>query len=111
MCRALLARPDGEPHLKPTNATPSSCQKTLSETSHNAKAKPRGTRMRRTVFVEVERKIAHLVRVRWGGRNARTRGLQRVATDIDARAAVVNLARLSTLGVHWNGGSWATAPP
>jgi hypothetical protein len=65
----------------------------------------RGTRPK------VERKIAHFVRVMWGGRKARTRGLRRVATDVDTRAAAVNWARLATLGVHWNGGAWATAPP
>jgi len=76
-----------------------------------AQADPGWKQTYRSTRPKVERKIAHLVRVRWGGRNARTRGLDRVATDIDTRAAVVNLARLSTLGVHWNGGSWATAPP
>lgn len=65
----------------------------------------RGTRPK------VERKIAHLVRVTWGGRKARTRGLGRVATDVDTRAAAVNWARFATLGVHWDGAGWATAPP
>ena len=65
----------------------------------------RGTRPK------VERKIAHFVRVTWGGRKARTRGLRRVATDVDTRAAAVNWARFATLGVHWDGGAWATAPP
>jgi Transposase DDE domain/Transposase domain (DUF772) len=65
----------------------------------------RGTRPK------VERKIAHFVRVMWGGRKARTRGLRRVATDVDTRAAAVNWARFATLGVHWDGGAWATAPP
>jgi hypothetical protein len=65
----------------------------------------RGTRPK------VERKIAHFVRVAWGGRKARTRGLRRVATDVDTRAAAVNWSRLATLGVHFDGGAWATAPP
>lgn len=65
----------------------------------------RGTRPK------VERKIAHFVRVMRGGRKARTRGLRRVATDVDTRAAAVNWARFATLGVHWDGGAWATAPP
>ncbi len=65
----------------------------------------------RSTRPKVERKIAHFVRVVWGGRKARTRGLRRVATDADTRAAAVNWARLATLGVHWNGGAWATAPP
>ncbi len=69
------------------------------------KAAYRGTRPK------VERKIAHFVRVTWGGRKARTRGLRRVATDVDTRAAAVNWARLANLRVHWDGGGWATAPP
>jgi len=39
----------------------------------------------------VERKIAHLVRRSWGGRRARTRGLRRVATDLDTRAGAIKL--------------------
>lgn len=60
---------------------------------------------------KVERKIAHLVRVAWGGRKARTRGTQRVATDVDTRAAAVNWARLATLGLGMVDGRWAVAPP
>jgi hypothetical protein len=55
----------------------------------------------------VERKIAHLARRLWGGRKARCRGLARVATDVDTRAAAVNLARLAVLGVGFNGKTWA----
>jgi hypothetical protein len=65
----------------------------------------RGTRPK------VERKIAHFVRVAWGGRRARTRGARRVATDVDTRAAAVNWSRLATMGVTFIGGAWATAPP
>jgi IS5 family transposase len=60
---------------------------------------------------KVERKIAHFVRRAWGGRKARTRGLRRVSTDADTRAAAVNWARLATLGLRWDGATWATAPP
>lgn len=60
---------------------------------------------------KVERKIAHFVRVTWGGRRARTRGLRRITTDADTRAAVVNWSRLDTLGLSWDGRSWATVPP
>jgi hypothetical protein len=60
---------------------------------------------------KVERKIAHFVRVPWGGRRARTRGLRRITTDADTRAAVVNWARLEVLGLSWDGHTWATAPP
>ncbi|MGH9282216.1 MAG: IS1182 family transposase [Acidimicrobiales bacterium] len=58
----------------------------------------------------VERKIAHLTRRLWGGRKARVRGLARVSTDLDTRAAAINLARLATLGLHWGGTSWAVPP-
>lgn len=58
---------------------------------------------------KVERKIAHFVRVAWGGRKARTRGRQRVATDAETRAAAVNFARLATLGMTVTDGRWATA--
>jgi hypothetical protein len=54
----------------------------------------------------VERKISHLARRLWGGRKARCRGLARIATDVDTRAAAINLARLAILGVTCNGPGW-----
>ena len=60
----------------------------------------------RSTRPKVERKIAHFVRVAWGGRKARTRGRDRVSTDVVTRAAAVNFARLATLGVAFNDGSW-----
>ncbi|MGH9044579.1 MAG: IS1182 family transposase [Acidimicrobiales bacterium] len=54
----------------------------------------------------VERKIAHFVRRSWGGRRARTRGLQRIATDLDTRAGALNWARLAILGLDRDAGSW-----
>jgi hypothetical protein len=53
----------------------------------------------RAVRPKVERKIAHLMARRWGGRNARVRGQARVATDLATRAAAINLARLAVLGL------------
>jgi len=50
---------------------------------------------------KVERKLAHLVRRRHGGRRVRVRGLARVAADFNLLAAAVNLARLGVLGLHW----------
>lgn len=50
----------------------------------------------RSTRPKVERKIAHFVRVAWGGRKARTRGQRCVATDVDTRAAAVNWACLAT---------------
>ena len=59
---------------------------------------------------KVERKIAHLMRRKHGGRRARVRGLRRVGDDFSLLAAAVNLARLGTLGVvSVPGGGWAVA--
>lgn len=49
---------------------------------------------------KVERKIAHLMRRKHGGRRARVRGRLRVGHDFALLAAAVNLARLAKLGVH-----------
>jgi hypothetical protein len=60
---------------------------------------------------KVERKIAHLMRRRHGGRRARTRGRARIAADFSLLAAAVNLARLATLGItHARTGWVATSP-
>ena len=59
---------------------------------------------------KVERKLAHLVRRRHGGRRVRVRGLAKVTADFDLLAAAVNLARLGVLGLHWTpSGGWAAA--
>jgi DDE family transposase/transposase-like protein DUF772 len=55
----------------------------------------------------VERKLAHLLRRRHGGRRARVRGRVRVAQDWRLLAAAVNLARFAVLGVHSRPGGWA----
>lgn len=57
----------------------------------------------------VERKISHFVRRPWGGRNARTRGLERVGTDVDTRAGAINLARLAILGLTSGPDGWSVA--
>lgn len=57
---------------------------------------------------KVERKIAHFVRKPWGGRKARCRGLERIATDVDTRAGVLNLARLAGFGLRFTATGWAT---
>lgn len=56
----------------------------------------------------VERKIAHLMRRRHGGRRARVRGRPKVAADFALLAAAVNLARLAVLGLVRSGTTWAT---
>jgi Transposase DDE domain/Transposase domain (DUF772) len=59
---------------------------------------------------KVERKLAHLVRRRHGGRRVRVRGLGKVAADFNLLAAAVNLARLGVLGLHRTGSDgWASA--
>jgi hypothetical protein len=55
---------------------------------------------------KVERKLAHLLRRRHGGRHARVRGLVRVAQDFRLLAAAVNLARLATLGLRSTATGW-----
>jgi hypothetical protein len=56
---------------------------------------------------KVERRIAHLVRRRHGGRRARVRGRPRVGADFALLAAAVNLARLAVLGLVRSGPTWA----
>jgi hypothetical protein len=59
---------------------------------------------------KVERKIAHMMRRRHGGRRARVRGLERVAQDFNWLAAAVNLARLAVLGLASTAQGWRLAP-
>ncbi|MGQ0802660.1 MAG: IS1182 family transposase [Actinomycetota bacterium] len=59
---------------------------------------------------KVERKLAHLVRRRHGGRRARVRGRLKVDADFTLLAAAVNLARLAVLGLAGSGGTWALQP-
>jgi hypothetical protein len=59
---------------------------------------------------KVERKLAHLLRRRHGGRRARVRGLVRVDQDWRLLAAAANLARLAVLGLRTTGGRWQVSP-
>ena len=59
---------------------------------------------------KVERKLAHLLRRRHGGRRARVRGLVRVAQDFKLLAAAINLARLATLGLRSASTGWQLQP-
>jgi IS5 family transposase len=59
---------------------------------------------------KVERKLAHLLRRRHGGRRARVRGLVRVTQDFKLLAAAVNLARLATLGLRSTPSGWQVQP-
>jgi hypothetical protein len=55
---------------------------------------------------KVERKIAHLMRRRHGGRRARVRGKPKVAADFTLLAAAVNLARLAVLALASQDDGW-----
>ena len=59
---------------------------------------------------KVERKLAHLLRRRHGGRRARVRGLVRVAQDCKLLAAAINLARFATLGLRSTASGWQVQP-
>ena len=59
---------------------------------------------------KVERKLAHLVRRRHGGRRARMRGTLRIGADFALLAAAVNLARLAKLGLTHVRGNWTLNP-
>jgi len=56
---------------------------------------------------KVERKLAHLMRRRHGGRRARVRGRPKVDADFTLLAAAANLARLATLGLRSTATGWA----
>jgi hypothetical protein len=56
---------------------------------------------------KVERKLAHLMRRRHGGRRARVRGRPKVDADFNLLAAATNLARLAVLGLHSTPTGWA----
>jgi hypothetical protein len=49
---------------------------------------------------KVERKLAHLMRRRHGGRRARMRGHNKIGADFSLLAAAHNLARLASLGLR-----------
>jgi len=55
---------------------------------------------------KVERKIAHLMRRRHGGRRARVRGQARVHADFALLATAVNLARLAALALTHTTTGW-----
>jgi DDE family transposase len=59
---------------------------------------------------KLERKLAHLLRRRHGGRRARMRGLVRVAQDFKLLAAATNLARFASLGLRSTTSGWQVQP-
>ncbi len=72
--------------------------KTLSEARREQRS-PEWKANYHAIRPKVERKIAHLMRRKHGGRRARVRGRLRVAHDFSLLAAAVNLARLAAIGV------------
>jgi hypothetical protein len=58
---------------------------------------------------KVERKLAHMMRRKHGGRRARVRGTERVGADFNLLAAATNLARLAVLGVRSSVSGWRVA--
>ncbi|MEO6774220.1 MAG: IS1182 family transposase [Kofleriaceae bacterium] len=56
---------------------------------------------------KVERKLAHLMLRRHGGRRARVRGTERSRHDFALLGAAHNLARLARLGVRFNAATWS----
>jgi hypothetical protein len=70
------------------------------QSSSSWKAHYRATRPK------VERKLAHLMLRRHGGRRARVRGAERIRHDFALLAAAHNLARFARLGVHFDATAW-----
>ncbi len=60
---------------------------------------------------KVERKLAHLMRRRHGGRRARVRGTTKVGADFSLLAAATNLARLAVLGLRSTPAGWVVVRP
>jgi hypothetical protein len=58
---------------------------------------------------KVERKLAHLMRRRHGGRRARMRGTTKIDADFNLLAAAHNLARLARLGLRFTATGWKAA--
>jgi hypothetical protein len=56
---------------------------------------------------KVERKLAHLMRHRHGGRRVRMRGTAKIAADFSLLAAAQNLVRLARLGLRSTLAGWA----
>jgi hypothetical protein len=72
---------------------------------------PRWVADYRATRPKVERKLAHLMRHRHGGRRARVRGTTKIDADFNLLAAAQNLARLARLGLQFVTAGWAVATP
>jgi len=60
----------------------------------------------RSTRPKVERKIAHLMRHRHGGRRARVRGTTRIRDDFSLLCATQNLKRLAQYQMQWCNSAW-----
>jgi Transposase DDE domain/Transposase domain (DUF772) len=60
---------------------------------------------------KVERKLAHLMRRKHGGRRARVRATTKVDADFRWLAVAANLARLAVLGLRSTTNGWAVTTP
>ncbi|MHB8263825.1 MAG: transposase [Acidimicrobiales bacterium] len=98
-----------------TKCTTATAGRSISINAHEealarARKRQRDPRWRddyRATRPKVERKIAHLMRRKHGGRRARVRGTKRIDDDFRLLAAAVNLARLAVLGAHSRDAMWA----
>ena len=81
----------------------------LLQQARAAQADPQWQADYRATRPKVERKQAHCMRRRHGGRRARVRGKARVAQDFRLLAAAINFARLAVLGVSSGAGGWVAA--
>jgi hypothetical protein len=70
---------------------------------------PRWVADYRATRPKVERKLAHLMRHRHGGRRARVRGTTKIDADFNLLAAAQNLARLARHGLRFATTGWAAA--
>jgi hypothetical protein len=77
--------------------------------ARKAQAEPEWRADYRATRPKVERKLAHLMFRRHGGRRARVRGTDRVDSDFRLLAGAANLARLARLGLGWDDNGWAVA--
>jgi len=81
-------------------------QEPVLQKARAAQRDPAWQQQYRTDRPVVERKVSHFTRRPWGGRKARTRGLARITTDLYARAAALNWARLAVLGLGQDQDGW-----
>jgi hypothetical protein len=98
--RCTDAKAGREIRIHPKEATLQRCR--ARQSSPTWKQRYRATRPK------VERKLAHLMLRRHGGRRARVRGTERSRHDFALLGAAHNLARLARLGLRYNSATWSS---